>query len=371
MEVLNSTFRRVNVIEVSDNQQLIAIGTADHYIRVFQISGEPIQSMMEGEQPVSSKRLIGHNQPVYGLSFSPSIDRLGQDADKAFVPPTTVPQWLLSCSSDHDIRLWHLGVWQCICVYKGHLGAVWDVQWGPFGNYFATCSRDGQAHLFAQNCIAPVRTFVGHDRGVDRVGFHPNGCYVFTAGGDKTVRMWSVTNAFCVRMFTGHTGFVTALKCSPSGKLLATADDAGVICLWDLAPGRLLKRMRGHDKGGIWEVAWSAESHVLVSGGQDGTVRIWDVLKRADAPGQGKVVGEGGAGSKIEGSGGTAGGAATGASGGGSTATGSSGAGGKKKAKGVPVTADQTGVFPTKKTPVKYVKVTRMNLIVASGVYEP
>ena len=327
--------------------------------------------MIEGEAPCASRRLIGHSQPVYNISFSPSIDKPDQDDSKPFEPPNTVPNWLLSCAGDKEIRLWHLGTWQCMVAYKGHLGPVFDVTWGPFGHYFLTGSWDKQAHLFATTHVAPLRTFIGHDSGVDRVCFHPNGCYVFTAGADKTVRMWAVSNAFCVRMFTGHTGYINAMKCSPSGKLLATADDAGCILLWDLGPGRLLKRMRGHDKGGIWEIAWSAESHVLISGGEDGTVRVWDVTKRVDAPGQGKVVGEGGTGTKIDGSGSGGAGqgaaaavaaAAAGASGGGSS--------GKKKAKGVVVTSDQIGVFPTKKTPVKYVKFTRMNLAVAAGCYQ-
>ena len=90
--------------------------------------------------------------------------------------------------------------------------------------------------------------------------------------------MWAVSNGNCVRMFTGHTSMITALECSKNGKVLASADDTGVILLWDLGPGRLLKKMRGHGKGGIWSMSWSAESTVLVlSGGADCTVRSWDV----------------------------------------------------------------------------------------------
>ena len=340
---------------------MIAVGTSDSYIRVWTVDGKPLQSLNEGEQPVASRRLIGHSAPVFNVSFSPAIDNAARGDAKHFEPPHTVPLYLLSCSSDKTIKLWSLGVWQCLVSYKGHLGPVWDVQWGPFGHYFLTCSQDKQAHLFSTEHVAPIRTFVGHDSGVDAVAFHPNGCYTFTAGADRTVRMWQVSNAMCVRLFTGHTGYITAMACAPNGKVLATADDQGTIVLWDLGPGRLLKRMRGHDKGGIWSVSWSAESTALISGGNDGTVRVWDVNKRLDAPGQGKIVGEGGAGQKVD-----AGAGPSGAQAGPSTS-------GRKKGKarkGVVVTPDQTGVFPTKKSPVKYVKFTRMNLAVASGVYQ-
>jgi transcription initiation factor TFIID subunit 5 len=164
--------------------------------------------------------------------------------------------------------------------------------------------------------------------------------------------MWAVTTGNAVRMFTGHAGNITSMECSRDGKLLATADDQGTIILWDLAPGRLLKRMRGHGKGGIWSLSWSVESTVLVSGGADGTVRVWDVAESQENT-QGRVIGEGGAGSKLDA---------------GSTSTTQNK---KKKGKDVVVTADQISAFPTKKSPVYKVKFTNMNLVIAGGAYLP
>ena len=312
--------------------------------------------MRKDEQPQASRRLIGHSGPVYNLSFSPSIGNPGA-GDDIFKEPSTAPMFLLSCSADKTVRLWHLGIWQCLVVYKGHLGPVWDVRWGPFGHYFLTGSHDKTARLWSTENIAPLRYFAGHEQDVDCVAFHPNNIYVFTGSSDRTVRMWAVTNGYCVRMFTGHTGNITSMECSPDGKLLATADDAGTIILWDLAPGRLLKRMRGHDKGGIWSLSWSVESNMLISGCCDGTVRVWDVTKRVDAPGQGKVIGDGGAGSKLD-------------VGAGTIQTSSVGTN-KKKGKGTIVSADQISAFPTKKSPVLMTQFTRMNLAIAAGVYSP
>ncbi len=187
------------------------------------------------------------------------------------------------------------------------------------------------------------------------------------------VRMWAVSNGYPVRMFTGHTGNVTALACSPSGKVLASADDAGTIILWDLAPGRLMKRMRGHGKGGVWSLSWSVESTVLVSGGADGTVRVWDVLVPNDANGQAKPIE---AANKNDGP--TSNNSATaGSSAGvnvGGTGAGPAGVGagaGKKKGKEVVVTSDQISAFATKKSAVYRVRFTRQNLVVAGGAYLP
>ena len=343
----------VNCLDFSQDNLMVAAGMQESYIRVWSLDGKALPSAIVQDQPSSSRRLIGHSGPVYAVSFSPSIARSDPTA------PSTASKLLLSCSADKSVRLWSLEAWACLVIYKGHDHPVWDITWGPFGHYFLTGSHDRTARLWSTDHISYLRLFVGHDSDVDTVCFHPNSAYVFTGSSDKMVRMWAVTNGYPVRMFTGHTGNVTSLACSPSGKILASADDAGTIILWDLAPGRLLKRMRGHGKGGVWSLSWSVESTVLVSGGADGTVRVWDIAGPSDASGQGKVIGEGGAGAKIDGAGQV------------QTGTGVAGAGGKKKGKDVVVTPDQISAFPTKKSPVYKVKFTRMNLVVAGGAYLP
>ena len=346
----------INCIDISGDNQLIAAGTSESYIQVWNLKGEALHDDHPNTPPESSKRLIGHSAPVYAVSFSPSIAGQKEPSEGFSGITETKPLFLLSCSMDRTIRLWHIGLWQCLVAYRGHEGPVWDVKWGPFGHYFVTGGHDRTARLWSQENIGGLRIFAGHDQDVDVVAFHPNNTYIFTGSCDKTVRMWQVTNGVAVRLFTGHTGNVTALCCSKNGKLLASGDDQGTIILWDLAPGKLLKRMRGHGKGGIWSLDWSAESTVVISGGMDGTVRIWDVALPSDGPGQGRVVGEGGAGTKIDGGASTA-------------QAGATGAGTKKKGKDTVVTPDQISAFPTKKSPVYKVKFTGMNLGVASGAF--
>ncbi|KAL9601138.1 MAG: hypothetical protein Q9219_002737 [cf. Caloplaca sp. 3 TL-2023] len=353
MYTFHNTNDGITCLDFSGDYFLVAVGTDMHYIRVWSLDGSPLPSPPQvngsASQPSSSQRLIGHSGPVYAVSFAPAT----ASSDQQHI---TKAKYLLSSSADRSVRLWSLEAWACLVIYKGHDGPVWDVTWGPFGHYFLTGSHDRTARLWSTDRVDYLRLFVGHDRDVDHVCFHPNSAYVFTGSCDKIVRMWLVTNGYPVRMFTGHTGNITAIACSPDGKLLASADDVGTVILWDLAPGKLFKRMRGHGKGGIWSLTWSVESTVVVSGGADGTVRVWDVQLPNDASGQGKVIGEGGAGQKIDA---------------GAPVANVPGASGKKKAKEVVVTSDQISAFPTKKSPVYKVMFTQQNLVLAGGAYLP
>lgn len=349
----------MNCIDFSDDNELVAAGFNESYIRVWNLEGKKIEAAfpdLDQMPPPNSRRLYGHQGPVYAVAFQPSAPRPepAQRTGEDYVPTNT--RYLLSSSSDKTIRLWSLDTWTCIVVYKGHFRSVWDLRWGPFGHYFVSGSGDRTARLWVTDQPRQQRVFVGHDDDVDCVCFHPNSAYVFTASSDHTVRMWAVTTGNPVRMFTGHTGNITSMECSRDGKILASADDQGSIILWDLAPGRLLKRMRGHGKGGIWSLSWSMESTVLVSSGADGTVRVWDPTGPQES-GQGRVLNDGNGGTtKIDA---------------GNPTTGAAGQSKKKKGKDDVVTPDQISAFPTKKTPVYKVKFTNMNLVVAGGAYLP
>ncbi|KIV86362.1 hypothetical protein PV11_01976 [Exophiala sideris] len=371
MYTFHNTHDSICCLDFSGDQKLVAAGFQESYIRVWTMDGSALGPSVNGQQQ-NSQRLIGHAGPVYSVAFAPSSDKPTTDS------ADTDTKWLLSCSADSTIRLWNLDVFSCVVVYKGHVGPVWSVSWGPFGHYFASAGHDKTARVWLTDRIRQVRLLAGHDDDVDVVAWHPNSSYVFTASSDKTLRMWALNNGNPVRMFTGHTSTITALACSRNGKILASADDTGVILLWDLGPGRLLKKMRGHGKGGIWSLSWSAESSVLVSGGADGTVRAWDVTGPAkEATPATKADGTVATVGKVDGTN-SAGGAGTSApssnlnltSG---TAGGAPGvsAAHKKRGKDAVVTSDQISAFLTKQSPVYTTKFTNMNLVIAGGAYLP
>jgi transcription initiation factor TFIID subunit 5 len=361
MFTFHNTFDSINCIEFSGDNNLVAAGMAESYIRVWSLDNHALTSPTDpaSYQASSSRRLVGHAGPVYALSFSPSI-AIPEDES------ASQPRYLLSSSADCTIRLWSLDTWSNLVVYRSHTSPVWDVRFSPSGHYFLTASADRTARLWSTPQIAPLRLYVGHDSDVECVAWHPNSAYVVTgsSGGDKTVRVWDVQRGNPVRIFTGHTGNVTSVAVSGTGKVIASGDDRGEILIWDISTGRLVKRMKGHGRGGIWSLDWSIESTVLVSAGADGTVRVWDVAESGD----GKAVGENGSVATtsttrvIDGA--TIGGASA------ATTTGAA-AGGKKGKKDVVVSPDQISAFLTKKTPVYIARFTQMNLVVAGGAYLP
>src|SRR5262249_11346711 len=99
-------------------------------------------------------------------------------------------------------------------------------------------------------------------------------------------KVWNLTKESPAPTLGTHKGAVRALAYSGDGKSLASASEDGTVKLWDLSPNRALPLMNlfrnqarltltGHG-GAAQTLAYSVGGRTLVSGGQDGSVIIWD-----------------------------------------------------------------------------------------------
>ncbi|MGO9354522.1 MAG: toll/interleukin-1 receptor domain-containing protein [Mycobacterium sp.] len=91
---------------------------------------------------------------------------------------------------------------------------------------------------------------------VNDVAFSPDGHRLATAGQDGTVRLWNAdTGQPNGAPLTGHTDAVWSVDANITGQIGAGLKD---------------------QLHGVWSVAFSPDGHRLASGGQDGTVRLWN-----------------------------------------------------------------------------------------------
>jgi WD40 repeat protein len=77
-------------------------------------------------------------------------------------------------------------------------------------------------------------------------------------------------------MLEGHRGGVLSVAISADDSLAVTGGRDGTVRIWDLAEGALLKTSEGH-RGWVEAVAFSDGEHAVVSSGRDGRVIEWDV----------------------------------------------------------------------------------------------
>lgn len=71
-------------------------------------------------------------------------------------------------------------------------------------------------------------------------------------------------------------GDINSVAYSPDGRFVLTGGDDGSPRLWDVATGQQIRSFVGH-KGGVTSVAFSSDGRFVLTGGRDGTARLWDV----------------------------------------------------------------------------------------------
>ena len=188
-------------------------------------------------------RLDGHENWVYGISFSPDGNTLA------------------SVSADNTLRLWEKeeAFWQNTQIEEeAHQEWIYDVAFSPDGKKIATASRDRTVKIWNWNGTElteealPPHQFI-HEERVSSVSFIPNQDdedlklldpqlnllasekeILATASWDGTVKLWNINTGTLLQTLESHTDQVFDVSFSPNGKLIATASADRTIKLWKM-----------------------------------------------------------------------------------------------------------------------------------------
>ncbi len=234
----------------------------------------------------------------------------------------------LTGSNDNTLRLWNLQTGQEVRRFNGHGGAIRAVQFVPGGKYVISGCDDGQVRVFDLNNGNLVRRMAGHTAYMTSVAVSKDGKRAATSSSDNTARIWNLETGQEVRrlQFTllvqhvalsadgkravttsydntvkvwdvdnnkvlhtlAHPGMVWQVAISPDSRRVYTASGGGVVVnggvqpsntnnlvrVFDLQTGKELRTLSGHTQW-VMTLTLSADGRVLVTGAQDGTVRLW------------------------------------------------------------------------------------------------
>jgi WD40 repeat protein len=122
------------------------------------------------------------------------------------------------------------------------------------------------------------------------VALSPDGRYILTGqmplgmGGQlkKEAKMvlWGASTGEMLRSQTASEGFpvfVPSVAISPDGGYALSGGTDGTVRLWDISSGTELKRLQAHTgSGGTFYVAFSRDGKYFLSGGADGLLKLWD-----------------------------------------------------------------------------------------------
>lgn len=265
-------------------------------------------------------RLAGHQSRVNCLDFSPDGKTILSGSNDTLVG-----------YPGSSLLLWDVATGQAIRGFQGDLGIVTAVRFSPDGLTALSGSIDGG---FGPDRISLIywdigtghelRRFTG-DEQITSIDFDPDGKTAITSDFIGVIKQWNLRTGEQVRDFQYHLGTVFSVDLSPDGKSLLSADwNNAQLVLWEVETGKpvdivdyyvgwsnavfnsdgqlvifggsdypfagsnqavvlvntdtweVVRRLEGHT-GTVNKVGINANGTRIITGGYDGTIRIWGI----------------------------------------------------------------------------------------------
>ncbi len=201
-------------------------------------------------------------------------------------------------SWDNTVKLWDAttGSLKNTITEQGIMG-VYSVAFSPVGSFIAV-GGNRIMRLWDIQTKKHVNSFKGHSRDISSIAFSPDGNTVATVGdeSDNTIMLWDLQAAKHRKTIKDHTLDVTCLTFSPDGKTIASGSQSGDGYLWNAQTAELTATLktpnayynkgtlRIYHKGKYYNdihfIRYTSNGGTIITGNQDGSVRLWEVRKR-------------------------------------------------------------------------------------------
>ena len=220
-----------------------------------------------------------------------SIATFGEEDDPevwsvAFSPDG---EWLISGSDDGLVRVWDVESREekDISPLRGHTGKVRCVAISPDGQVIASGSTDATVRLWDAGTGKQLLPLEEPGFEVISAAFSPEG-HKIAAGshsresGNSHIALWDmITRNKIITNWLAHDWPVNGIVFSPDGSQIISGGEDGLVKVWDVSTRKEkeLWSAKEHTKG-IASVAISPDGGRFVSGGKDGKVTLWEATAR-------------------------------------------------------------------------------------------
>lgn len=192
---------------------------------------------------------------------------------------------LFTTAMDKSATIWRASNGERIGTYKGHNGAVRDIDMTWDTTRVVTGSADNSAMLWNAETGEKLHQWKFKSP-VRSVAFSPGDEFIAIA---TTKLMGQSSNVFIFRhnkdepvqsddfeiVLAGHEGTITKVMWYGTGEIILTASEDKTLRKWNVCDGTEIACITAH-KGDIKDCQFSADQSMMITASKDQTAKVWD-----------------------------------------------------------------------------------------------
>lgn len=271
---------------VSLNESLIAVGTCDYSIEIYDLLTKSrvkrIQTFLKCTDVLTT---LNFNDETYLLSSNGSRVNLWNSSyenNYNLDAPATVTNLafgesnsiLLSGLENSDVLVWGISNYVKISEASFHSMYIYDLKILK-NKYLASASRDKTVKIFNisdVNKIIQVADLTGHDGPVNSI-VQINDNLLASGSDDAKIFIWDLSSFKATKILEGHTSAIKRLIVTQAGDLVSSSDDK-TIRIWNTTTFNCTYVLKNHTLS-INALALLKNGNIA-SGSADKYIHIWN-----------------------------------------------------------------------------------------------
>ncbi|MGJ7512648.1 WD40 repeat domain-containing protein [Variovorax sp. GT1P44] len=185
-------------------------------------------------------------------------------------------QFVATASHTGEAQVWRVQDGALTFRLAGHRDRLRAAVFLGSGMRLATASMDNTIRIWAADSGTLLRTLDGHANWVDTLATDRTGETLVSGSSDGTARIWNAQTGVPMATLPRFDGPVYGVAISPDGTRVAAASADGTALLADAKTGSILSRLRAHEGGPVYSVAFSADGKQLYTQGAVEALRVWN-----------------------------------------------------------------------------------------------